>query len=72
VINICVDQRITHLCRLLNKPEDVIQRKLQGFLSVESLSDMATGPLEDGIGTLALSHDTVINGRLPEVSVTCL
>lgn len=66
-------QRITHLCKLLNKPEDVIQRKLQGFLSVESLSDMATGSLEDGIGTLSLNSnsghgtepDVVINGRLP-------
>ncbi|KAK7096994.1 hypothetical protein V1264_004036 [Littorina saxatilis] len=68
-----LEKRITHLCKLLNKPEDVIQRKLQGFLSVESLSDMATGSLEDGIGTLSLNSnsghgtepDVVINGRLP-------
>ena len=57
----------------MNKPEDVIQRKLQGFLSVESLSDMATGSLEDGIGTINLNcapghsteADLVMNGRLP-------
>ena len=65
----------------MNKPEDVIQRKLQGFLSVESLSDVATGSLEDGIGTINLNcapvhsteADPVMNGRLPlEVLVTLL
>ena len=65
----------------MNKPEDVIQRKLQGFLSVESLSDVATGSLEDGIGTINLNctpihsteADPVMNGRLPlEVLVMLL
>ena len=64
-------QRIIHLCKLLNKPEEVVQRKLQGFLSVESLSDMATGPLEDGLANLGCNgtpndrSDPVVNGRLP-------
>ncbi|KAL8587614.1 hypothetical protein ACOMHN_045303 [Nucella lapillus] len=66
-----LEKRITHLCKLMNKPDDVIQRKLQGFLSVESLSEMASAPLEDGIGSLCLTSvpsqgsESIINGRLP-------
>ncbi|XP_076467720.1 phosphatidylinositol-3,5-bisphosphate 3-phosphatase MTMR8-like isoform X2 [Babylonia areolata] len=66
-----LEKRITLMCKLMDKPDEEIQRKLQGFLSVESLSDVATAPVEDGIGSLSISSmpnhgsDSIINGRLP-------
>ncbi|XP_025086594.1 myotubularin-related protein 6-like isoform X2 [Pomacea canaliculata] len=69
-----LEMRIKQLCKLLNKPEEVVQRKLQGFLSVESLSDMATGPPEDSLSCLTLNSNTtnslevdlMLNGRFPQ------
>ncbi|KAL3880470.1 hypothetical protein ACJMK2_032706 [Sinanodonta woodiana] len=40
-----LEKRITQICKQLNKPEEVIHKKLQGFLSMESLDGCLS---EDG------------------------
>lgn len=38
--NICILQRVTQICRILGKSEDVIQKKLNGGVSMESLDNL--------------------------------
>ncbi|ESO88450.1 hypothetical protein LOTGIDRAFT_125960 [Lottia gigantea] len=45
-----LEKRVTQICKLLGKSDDIIQRKLQGFLSVDSLD----GILADHVDNNAL------------------
>ncbi|XP_076446061.1 phosphatidylinositol-3,5-bisphosphate 3-phosphatase MTMR8-like isoform X2 [Babylonia areolata] len=60
-----LEKRIAHLCRLMNKSEDVIQLRLQAAMSVESLSRLASGPVENGFGPPCLNGNCVPNGPSP-------
>ena len=52
-------QRITQICRLLGKPDQVIQKKLNGCLSVESLDKVGE---DDNDLPLKIDKELIING----------
>ena len=75
-----LEKRVTQICKLLGKNDETIQRKLQGFLSMDSIEGYLSSHIGDvsvtgktgGAGDV-MAHSTnsepPINGRQPVVSL---
>lgn len=74
---------MTQICKLLGKSEETIQRKLQGFLSTDSIDGFLSGHIGDGLNPSkspirddsfhkrSPDCEPIINGRFPHLdSVT--
>ncbi|KAK6168446.1 hypothetical protein SNE40_020977 [Patella caerulea] len=68
-----LEKRVMQICKLLGKPDEIIQRKLQGFLSVDSLdgiladhinSNENAGILDETSGNYC--NDSISNGDVTD------
>ncbi|XP_064607612.1 myotubularin-related protein 8-like isoform X2 [Liolophura sinensis] len=77
-----LEKRVTQICKLLGKSEETIQKKLQGFLSVDSLDGILSGALDDsmlpqktnydGKSVTGTEHKDTPNGDAPSSAVSKL
>ncbi|XP_005111133.2 myotubularin-related protein 6 [Aplysia californica] len=70
-----LEKRVTQICKLLGKSDETIQRKLQGYLSMDSIDGFLSGHIGDGPApSKSSNHDDsmkncidlepTLNGRL--------
>ncbi|OWF52869.1 myotubularin-related protein 8-like isoform X2 [Mizuhopecten yessoensis] len=58
-----LEKRITQICKVLGKSEETIQKKLDGFLSMESLDGYLAGHIEEPLPE-KVAKDVAVNGSL--------
>ncbi|XP_059168052.1 myotubularin-related protein 6-like [Physella acuta] len=74
-----LEKRVTQICKLLGKSDEIIQRKLQGYLSMDSIDGFLSGhigdgpahskspPLTDNFHKASPDSDLTINGKYPHL-----
>lgn len=61
-------QRVTQICKLLGKSDETIQRKLQGFLSMESLDGFLAGHIDELTLKIAEANHNDIESKDADLS----
>ncbi|XP_071086998.1 phosphatidylinositol-3,5-bisphosphate 3-phosphatase MTMR6-like isoform X1 [Haliotis cracherodii] len=63
-----LEKRVTQICKLLGKSDETIQRKLQGFLSMESLDGFLAGHIDELTLKIAEANHNDIESKDSDLS----
>ncbi|CAG5123118.1 unnamed protein product, partial [Candidula unifasciata] len=64
---VLLEKRVTQICKLLGKSDEIIQKKLQGHLSMDSIDGFLINHIGDGSAVSNSNTDLTPNGRLPHL-----